>query len=181
MKKSQSMIVGFVAILVIMIVFVQLFISEYNNLNTSRVQLTDFEENARRIGEILSGPSAPYAWNSENVQKPGLSVDGIINSTLLNEYSNLEYYKSKSLLGSKQDYIFFFLNSTNVSNPITIGSNEYWGWPGTSSGNGGEDLDDVMGRISDNSKSIAKDERFVRLELVALSTPVIAKLVVYVW
>lgn len=177
MKKSQSLVISFVAIIVILILFIQLFLSEYLESLKEDDNLELVEEDATRIGNLLSGPSNPREWESiEEVKKIGLVKEGVILNDTLYEYAKLSYSKSKMLLGIQHDYIFYLLNKSDT---VTAGGKEYWGW-NPAGGNGGSNLEAVLSDIYAASAYIAKDERFVRFKAVNSSAATL-KLIVLVW
>ncbi len=178
MKKAQSIVVAFISILVIAILFIQLFLSEYDKLSPAEGRLDEMESEAIALGKRLAGPASPPSWNDiEDIDRIGLLKSGLISKDTLEKYSTLPYYRTKLRLGMRNDYLFFFLNDSKV---VKIGGNEYWGWRnGTASGNGGDDFNATISLINSFSSYLSNNERFIKLNVS--SEPEIMKLVVYVW
>ena len=177
MKKAQTVAISFAVILVIAIIFIQIFLAEMNQSFKADDDFSAVDETAGRIGSLLSGPAVPANWiNIDDVKKIGLLKDNSINNNTLNQYSTLTYYKTKLLLGSSYDYIFYF---TIDKTPIQVGTNSFWGYNPTNPKNGGTNLEDIIARIDTESSALSKDVRFVHLK--RYNKTEVAKLNVLAW
>ncbi len=177
MKKSQTVAIGFAVMLVILIVFIQVFTSEFQRSFPESKEFELLQDEAGRIGNILSGPSIPRIWTDfADVRKMGLMKEGVIERGTLQKLYNFPYPKTKVLLGTSQDYLFFFKDEDVI---VKIGSLEYFGYNPADTKSGGTDLDQTMAYVSANSMHLAKDEKFVTLDLGGEKHT--AKLILYVW
>jgi hypothetical protein len=182
MKKAQTVVIGFAAIMVIMILFVQLFMSEFKNSIKDEDKLKATQDEAFRIGKMLAASSSPYNWTTPGeVVRIGLLQDDFVYNDTLRKIAHLSYPKSKLLLAATKDYIFFLtdLNGT----VIKVDNNEYWGWNRTlqQDYNGGSSLTDILSDIKSSALYIGMDDRFIRYKETINSTPEIVHQIVYTW
>jgi hypothetical protein len=176
MKKAQTVMVSFAVILVISIIFMQLFTSEFQKFMNKKSEFDLLEEEAGRIGNLLTGQAVPNNWvNIKEVKKMGLLKDSYIPNSTLVKYATLPYSNTKMLLATQHDYLFYFSNGTA---PISIGGKEYWGFSMAENNNGGSDLESALSDIYSKSKTLAKDERLVNLKEKSIRT---IRMVIYVW
>ncbi len=173
------MVIGFVSFLVILFLFVQLFVSEYTNISFDAKPYQVLQSEAVRIGKTLASPSSPYDWVSiTDIQKMGLLKEDTITNTTMAAYAGLPYSKSKLLLGTDRDYLFYFQEDKDL---VFVDGQVYWGYnPDNFAGNGGDDFVALFSQVESLSSTLAKDERFVKLK-VDNSSARIVRLIVYVW
>ena len=59
MKKGQTLVISFVSLLLILFLFIQFFMKEYNQNKKPAFSLDEVEEEAVRLGKQLQSASAP--------------------------------------------------------------------------------------------------------------------------
>jgi len=112
-KKGQVWTVDFILGLVLFILTLILGIkiildtyspTEYNKTYRDAVHLSD----------AIVSSGYPSGWDSSNVVIPGVAENNRINTTKLDQFSDLNYSRAKSLLHVQADFIFFIRNSTHT-------------------------------------------------------------------
>jgi hypothetical protein len=194
MKKGQTALISFLVLIVLLIVIISLFSSQFFALLTGDDTYEEVKADSEHVSQQLMSEGYPVDWNTENVKKVGLLEQDKITINRLMEFANVEYPKSKKLLGIKYDYMFFIEDletgdRIRLNYPISRDypiSREFFGWNGnlqSYGGNGGLDFDYFFGLVEANAKHIVKKERFVYIigETEEGATVQEAKLVIYVW
>lgn len=187
MKKAQSIIISFIAILTILIIFIPLFISEFDSLKNKGDSITDLEGQAKRIANSVVGVSLPPNWVSlAGVKKIGLVDGDSISNNTLDEFAKLSYSHTKKLFAVTHDYVFFFTNQSQVSEAVILaGKNEYWGYNISAAYTNGGVINTFSYRFNETiskSRDIARAEKFVKLRDIKVEdSPMLVKLIVYVW
>lgn len=108
---SFDFTIGFILFLVIIFFGVKLAINlvpneSYDNLYRESSQLS----------ATLITQGYPLNWNTTTVIIPGIADNSRINETKLREFDKLTYGKSKILLHTSNEYIFYFKNKTSIIN-----------------------------------------------------------------
>jgi hypothetical protein len=73
------------------------------------------------VSETLMGEGYPKNWTNSSVIRIGLTNNNRLNVTKLNNFSEIPYSSTKSLLNTHYDYFFYFKNSTEVLNITQCG------------------------------------------------------------
>ena len=123
---------------------------------------------AEHLSTVLVSTGTPTNWTSTNVLVPGLLTStsiSRIDTRKLQDFSNISYSRTKTLLGIRADYVFFFKNTTSVINITQCN----YGYPVATRA----DCTPILN--TSDYKSLIKIERVV----VYNSTPVM--LVIYAW
>lgn len=179
MKKAQAMIISSIVLVVLVIVVISLFSSQLGLFFHKENIYDELKRESSNVGALLNGNSYPENWDENSVKKVGLLENNLVTTNSLRKFGSLHYSKTKMLLGIKRDYIFYFTNNTNELKPIQVENREFWGWNGGEGENGGTNLNEALVFIFNLSQNIAKDERFVTLNLNG--TVMNAVMVSYVW
>ena len=177
MKKGQSVVVGFAMLTIIAILFIQIFMKEFEDVKKEDDPFLLVQSDGGRLADILAGGSTPYTWTAsapDRIQKLGLVTGQRVLTDTLNQYTQLQYSKTKLLLGTSYDYIFFFENESGLV-PKGTPLREYWGWNDGAYGNGGTDLSAIQKKIDSQAEYLVVSERFIQLDSQT------ATMVVYTW
>jgi hypothetical protein len=192
MKRSQAAVIGFIVTVILIVVVLQLFSPQIRLLFGNKNDYNLVREDAEHISNVLIAEGFPPNWNAGTVKRVGLLDGDMISIEKLKEFANISYSRSKLLLGTKYDYMFFLENETNTSiailnrTMITLYSSinrDFFGWNGyikNYDGNGGYPFGFFYNQIYQKAKYIAKTERFVNLE-DNFGGKTSAKLVIYTW
>ena len=158
--KGQTLIIGSIAIIVILSVVITLVVNFILNQNKES-SFKEFNQEASNVAELLLMQPFPIEWNITNIKRIGILDDGIIDDIMLCKYGNIDYSKTKLMLGLQGDYLFFFTDQDDEL--IRMYGWEYFGWNGRDERNGGSNLEDALDLIFESSENIGKDERLAVL------------------
>ncbi|MFH0711689.1 MAG: hypothetical protein V1889_01330 [archaeon] len=131
-KKAQAwgtdLTIAFV-IFSFAIIFFYFYSFNYSNETEDILETMTYEGNF--IADSILSPGYPTLWDESNVIEIGITTDGKINQTKLENFHELaqnNYEKTKQTFGTKYDYYFFMedpLNSTleGIGKPGTNSTN----------------------------------------------------------
>jgi hypothetical protein len=126
-------IFGFTIFLLIVILSIK-YVSDNYILPKEEVNEMIFE--GRSISESLITEGFPESWNTTNVIRIGLTNgDYVLNISKLTFFANLtesDYSRTKSLLGTRFDFLVFFKNKNNITLNL---SSEFIGKSGVTESN----------------------------------------------
>ena len=110
-KKAQAwgtdLIIAFM-IFSFTLVFFYFYSFNYSNETEDILQTLTYEGNF--IADSLLSPGYPASWDESNVVEIGLTTDGKINQTKLENFYSFaqnDYERTKRVFGTKYDYYFF--------------------------------------------------------------------------
>ena len=180
-KKAQFWYADFLLALLILITISFLFVRSVSDLGSKQDQIFSLTSDAFSISNsLMSQPHCPSVpgnctadWLTSSNGRVGFISLGKVQQENLTSFINLnrnDYEKSKLLLGTVNDYIFFFEDNNG---PIQIelygnSSNYYYGKPGIN----------ILADI--NTESLVKTTRFVYLNNNG-NTRRIVRLAIVVW
>ena len=155
-KKSQiwysDFILGLAIFIIIFLVSVK-YVTEHYTL--ARESSDEIIYTGKIISESIMSNGVPENWNQTNVFRIGLTNGNqILNLTKVYYFANLtetQYTRTKSLFGSRYDYLVYFKNNNNVTLNFT---KKYIGKPG-------QTRDSV---ISLDLKNLIKINRYIVLK-----------------
>ena len=139
MKKGQVVVIGFILAIVLFIIVISLFYSQFTALFMDDSKYPDIRGDSEHVSNLLLTEGFPTDWKAETVKKVGLLDGDIISLAKLGNFSKIEYYKSKLLLGVKYDYMFFLERNDSTKVVIPNVYKDFLGWNGdvkTYEGNG---------------------------------------------
>jgi hypothetical protein len=181
MKRAQVAVIGFVMTIALLLIVFSLFYSQIGSIFTRRVDYEEIQADSEHLSANLLSEGHPLDWDAASVKKLGLLEGDRISLEKLEEFSKIDYPRTKLLLGVKYDYMFFIeKNDTRVHIPEPIFRN-FFGWNGqlqSYGGNGGSQFDFFFGIVKERAVNIAKNEKFIYLDEATVKD---AKLVVYTW
>ena len=131
-KKAQAwgtdLVIAFV-IFSFAIIFFYFYSFNYSNETEDILQLLTYEGNF--IADSILSQGYPNSWNGTNVIEIGITTDGKINQTKIENFYQLtqtNYNRTKQIFGTKYDYYFFMedpINSTleGIGKPGTNSTN----------------------------------------------------------
>jgi len=113
--KAQAFLTDFTISALIMIVVVVIYFSYIKNLPYQHdSSLNDLFDNAKIVSSSLVSSGSPANWNANNAARIGFVDDGNkISNDKFNEFSKINYNKSRRLLGTTNDYFLFFENESH--------------------------------------------------------------------
>jgi len=113
-KKSQAFFSDFVIALFIFTAMLITYFSYTTNLsNQDTGLLDDLLTDAKAFSSSLTSSGYPNNWNANNVVRIGFTDnDNKIDNSKFGEFGKINYNKSKKLLGTRYDYLAFFLNES---------------------------------------------------------------------
>ena len=127
--------------------------------------LDDLLIDAKLISNSLMSSGYQTNWNSDNVERIGITDNNRVSESKLAEFSKISYKESKKLFGTVYDFYVFFTDRDN--NVVQINSSlEGIGKPGVNSTNI---------QIVENPKKLVKITRLIVKESN------IEKMVIYLW
>ena len=181
-KKSQFWYADFLIAVLILVLISYLFISSINQLNKKQDKFQSISSDSLLISSTLMSEGYCADDDCENWRyllgnigfvENGKVIQDKLKALILLTSTNDGYETSKILLGTKNNYIFYFEDSDDLNSKITIS---------------GEDNKKIYGKsgideVSQiNTESYVRTTRFVYLENPPLiNTKKIVKLVVIVW
>ena len=112
--KSQAFYSDFIISTLIFAVILVIYFAYNTNLsNQDSDALDDLLADSGSISSSFMSQGYPNNWNENNVVRIGFTDDGNrINNAKFNSFVNINYSKSKKLLGTSYDYFMFFLNES---------------------------------------------------------------------
>ncbi len=102
-------LVGLTLFIIVSLITVKIAISAYPSQDNIQVY-----RDAVHLSDALLSQGYPINWDTNTVLLPGMGYNNRIDTTLLVKFSDLDYYRTKTLLHVDSDYIFFIHNGTNV-------------------------------------------------------------------
>ncbi|MBD3163623.1 hypothetical protein GF323_00315 [Candidatus Woesearchaeota archaeon] len=180
MKKAQSIVISSFLFLLVFGLVISVLVYYFTILNSPGSDYEDYEREARNIGELLTSEAYPTVWDESTVKQIGLLEGDILTEGQLIRFGNLSYTKTKSLLGIKEEYVFYFIDKHD--NVVTVtGKNswQYWGWNGRDRPNGGPDYKIIFDLLAARSRNLATEEKFVKM--FVNGKIIEAKMVIHVW
>lgn len=161
MRKAQALIISSITLVLVLVVIISVFIFIYRSEQSSNGRFEEIQETASRTGNILTSRPIPIEWD-ENISKPGLVINGVVAYTTLDKFGELDYSKSKLLIGmANYNYIFYFESKTGITE---VHGREFWGCnAGLQDMNGGDNLQEAK-KALEKSPNAVTDKRFVTLE-----------------
>jgi hypothetical protein len=124
---------------------------------------------AMHISEQVLAAGYPSNWTHDNVLSPGIAENNRVNPLALQEYSQIDYQHSKTLLHITSEYAFYIKNSTGIINTTKC----IYGYSMLSEDNCTLALDNMMDGIS--------YDNLVRVERIVIYDSRPVRLVVYAW
>ena len=181
-KKSQFWYADFLIAVLILVLISYLFISSINQLNKKQDKFQSISSDSLLISSTLMSEGYCVDDNCEGNWRNLLGNIGFVENgkviqdnlkALISLTSTSEGYNiSKILLGTRNNYIFYFEDSDDLNSKITIS--------GETKNIYGYYKNPPITEVSQiNAESYVRTTRFVYLENV--NTKKIAKLVVIVW
>lgn len=124
MKKAQVWYIDFaVGLLIFMVAITAYFSYAYSESVEQRGDMSELIIDAKMIATSLISKGYPYAWNSSNVTRIGLTDGNYrIQQGKLDAFNNFSYKNRSSLLGTTKDY-YFYLEYPNGTKFNTLGWN----------------------------------------------------------
>jgi len=104
-------------------------------------------------------------WNSDNVERIGITDDNRVSESKLAEFSKIPYKESKKLFGTVYDFYVFFTDRNNNIIPINS-SSEGIGKPGVN---------------STNIQTVENPKKLVKITRLIVKESDIKKMVIYLW
>ncbi|MCF7871939.1 hypothetical protein K9L97_02800 [Candidatus Woesearchaeota archaeon] len=117
-KKAQALTTDFIIGLLMFIFLLITAITIIVELTPNSNYETLYNNNIY-ISESLLTSGFPQNWNSTTAIIPGITTNQRINETKLAQFDNISYEKTKTLLHTESEYIFFFENQTGIMNIST--------------------------------------------------------------
>ncbi len=173
---------GSIVLIIFLMFLVPFIIAPLLHEEDQEDTLEELAKESERVGEALTSPPYPENWDgsSEEIVQVGLLQNGIIDSSILESYSELDYSRTKLLMGTSDEYLFFFEDKNGLLEFTEGGVHrEYFGWNGNNSKNGGSNLKAAENYLLSSANSLAKDERFIVMEHNGEKKEV--KMITYVW
>ncbi|MBR9700030.1 hypothetical protein GOV09_06230 [Candidatus Woesearchaeota archaeon] len=135
MRKSQVWITDLTAgIIIFLFAIVIYFIYTDNLSNFGNENIDETYADAAALSDLLMKAGSPPNWDISTVKEIGLTGDDFrLNETKLTSLSSLDYSRSKLLLKTRYDFLFFFENNSNDVQTLAPGT--YFGKPGVSKEN----------------------------------------------
>ncbi|MBS3136419.1 hypothetical protein J4401_05670 [Candidatus Woesearchaeota archaeon] len=176
MRKSQALIISTIFLIVVIMIGIAVFYFQVVSLQKGQDDFGALQSEGSHISTVLLGEAFPDDWNKDSVLKVGLVKDDTITDEVLLKFAEIDYPRTKILLGIQKEYLFFFttqdekdiedIKIQNLPTPIIIGRDtQYFGWNGRNEGgNGGENLEDVLEILNSGSANIVKTEKLTVLD-----------------
>lgn len=128
--KSQVSFTDFIiSVLVLGVVITLYFHYTIDFLGEKAVKIDDLLIDTKTISSSLSSPGNPKNWDIASVENIGFTEGGSrLNGGKVKKFGNMDYEKSKKLLGTKYEYFLFFEDSNgnliNLNGKCGYGSPE---------------------------------------------------------
>lgn len=184
MNKGQATLIGTILIILVAGAVFTLFFNYFRTISEQNEEIAELRRSAESAGDILLSDAYPSSWNVENVRKVGLLEEDILQMSNLEEFSKINYSRSKLLLGIKHDYLMHLQldDGTLLPIPVPGGFIDFLGWTGITSqkGNGGAPFSTFFDLITKKTENLARTERFVTLPN-GYAPDNKAKLILYTW
>lgn len=183
MKKAQVAIIGFIMTIVLFVIVISLFYSQFTSLFMDKSEYPDIRGDSEHVSNLLLTEGYPTDWESETVKKIGLLDGDIISLRKLENFSRILYPQTKLLLGVKYDYMFFLERNDSSKIMVPNVHRDFLGWNGdvlSYPGNGGRPFEYFFDKISERAEHIARNEKFVKID-EGIQGISYGKLVVYTW
>jgi len=127
--------------------------------------LDDLLIDAKLISNSLMSSGYQTNWNSDNVERIGITDDNRVSESKLAEFSKIPYKESKKLFGTVYDFYVFFTDRNNNIIPINS-SSEGIGKPGVN---------------STNIQTVENPKKLVKITRLIVKESDIKKMVIYLW
>ena len=127
-SKSQAFYGDFIISIFILIIIIIIYFEYMGNLSSQNSDsLSELLAEAKIISSSLTGAGAPANWDADNVARIGfLDAGNKINNAKYFNTNQINYNKTKRLLGTTHDFFLFFENESqhlqNVEGYCGIGS-----------------------------------------------------------
>ena len=145
-----------------------LYLAQFYDANSG--EFNDLANDANTISSSLLSGGYPDDWNSSDAVMAGLTNDNMrLNETKWGNFSAMGYSMSKRLLGTRNDYLVFFVDEEN--NVIDIGGSSYAGKPSVTRDN----------FASQDTEGTVQVSRFLLHNATDGNSYKMIKMVVYVW
>ena len=177
MGKAQTLLISFILLIGIVIIVIPLVIDQLSVSDQKKFE--EFDREAKNLGNLLVEPPSPPQAPPQFWERAGLLDGDKITEDSLLDFASIPYQRSKLLLGMQFDYIFF-LQKDGIAIPLEGEFTwEYLGWNGGGAPNGGSNYNEILLLIQEESQFVAKEEKFVMLDIDGQLTPV--ELIIYVF
>ncbi len=152
-----------------MLIFGSAILIYYKNITNLSDQdeelLDDLLIDAKLISNSLMSSGYQTNWNSDNVERIGITDDNRVSESKLAEFSKIPYKESKKLFGTVYDFYVFFTDRNNNIIPINS-SSEGIGKPGVN---------------STNIQTVENPKKLVKITRLIVKESDIKKMVIYLW
>jgi hypothetical protein len=108
---GMDFIIGLFLFILVLLITVKLTLDIYPSQSH-----TDTYRDAVHLSDDLLTQGYPLNWTSTDVLVPGIAFNNRINTSKLSEFSQLDYYRAKTLMHVSSNFIFFISNSTSIIN-----------------------------------------------------------------
>ncbi len=182
-KKAQFWYSDFLIAILILVGISFLFIRNITDLNSDQDKLQSLAADSILISNVFMSegycPDVPgnclLDWTQNNKGRIGFAKDSKVIQEQVEALISLTsseqgYQKSKALIGTRNNYIFYFENSDDLKNKILIGSNG-------DAIHGNPSVNDIS-KI--NARSFIKTTRLVYLSNNDITNRIV-KLIIIIW
>ena len=183
MKKGQVVVIGFILTVVLFILVISLFYSQFNSIFADESDYPDIKGDSEHVSNLLLTEGYPPDWETDTVMKLGILDGDVISLRKLENFSKIPYYRSKLLLGVKYDYMFLLERTDSSVIMIPNVNRDFLGWNGdvqSYPGNGGRPFEFFFDAITSKAEHIARNEKFVEID-EGIGEYTYGKLIVYTW
>ncbi|MFH1210859.1 MAG: hypothetical protein V1645_03000 [archaeon] len=162
-NKGQTWAIDFLIGTVMFFIALFVFYQYYSNTSTMDVgELQTIRRDAQAISNSLLSEGYPENWNDTEVERIGIVDEGYrLNESKLTSLTAMDYPTTKSILNTRYDYYFYFLDTNEQTANIST-----YGKPGVN---------------MTNVEEIEDPDKIVTLSRFVLYNNKIERMVIYVW